>query len=383
MNATKPIRAAMLTPPGRGAVATIVVWGDDAVASVERWFHPASGKSLGQEPVRRIVFGRWGSPPGEQVVVVRTDDTTVEIHGHGGVAAPMAILSDLRAIGIEIVSGHEFQATRISDPIQRAAAEQLAQAPTLRTARILLDQYHGALRRELDEIERLRASGDLQAARERCERLLARAEIGAHLTKPWRVVIAGPPNVGKSSLINALLGYERAIVFNQPGTTRDVVAALTSFDGWPIELADTAGLRTSDDPLESAGIALAEQELSQADLIVLVLDITQNRTEADARLCEQYPDALRVFSKCDQVTQQPALEQGLATSAVTGSGLPELMHAIVARLVPHPPQPGDAVPFTTPIVDQVRAMHSQKSDRGRFNTECTENTEKALRKTES
>lgn len=355
MNVDKSIRAAMLTPPGRGAVATIAVWGEDAAKCVEPWFHAASGKSLGAEPVQRIVFGRWGGPTGEEVVVVRTDHTTVEIHGHGGVAAPTAILRDLQTSGVAIVSGRGFLATQISDSLQLAAAEKLTQAPTLRTAGILLDQYHGALRRELEEIERLRAAGDQVAAQERRDRVLAGAEIGTHLTKPWRVVIAGPPNVGKSSLINALLGYERAIVFDQPGTTRDVVAALTSFDGWPIELADTAGLRTSDDPLETAGIALAEQELTQADLVVLVFDITRPWTDADARLCEQYPLAIRVLNKCDQNTQLPINERGLPTSAVTGAGLPELMNVIVARLVPHPPQPGDAVPFTQSIVEEIRS----------------------------
>jgi tRNA modification GTPase len=348
-------RAALLTPAGRGAVATIAVWGDDAAASVEPWFHAASGKPIRHEPVRRIVFGRWGGPQGEELVIVRTDDTTVEIHGHGGIAAPAAILSDLRSSGVEIVAAQAFQAARISDPIQLAAAEQLAHAPTLRTARILLDQYHGALRRELDEIEQLRATGDHTSARARCERLLSRAAIGEHLTKPWRVVIAGPPNVGKSSLINALLGYERAIVFDQPGTTRDVVSALASFDGWPIELSDTAGLRTSDDPLETAGVALAEHELSQADLVVLMFDITQPWTDADERLCEQYPQAICVLNKHDQVKQFSVIERGVPTSAVTGAGLPELMNTIVARLVPRPPQPGDAVPFTQSIVDEIRS----------------------------
>ena len=88
-------------------------------------------------------------------------------------------------------------------------------------------------------------AADLQAAAARIREWLAWEDFGLHLTRPWNVVLAGRPNVGKSSLINALLGYTRSIVFDQPGTTRDVVTAATAIDGWPIELSDTAGLRES------------------------------------------------------------------------------------------------------------------------------------------
>src|SRR6185503_7750192 len=105
-------------------------------------------------------------------------------------------------------------------------------------------------------------------------RLLALAEVGLHLTTPWRVVFAGPPNVGKSSLVNALLGYPRAIVYDQPGTTRDVLTASTAFDGWPFELRDTAGLRDgiSLDSVEVEGVARARAQIATADLVVFVHD---------------------------------------------------------------------------------------------------------------
>src|SRR5262249_19824288 len=133
------------------------------------------------------------------------------------------------------------------NPIRRAARTAIAEAITMRTAAILLDQYHGALETEIDAIHSsLRASPpEKDTAACRLEALLGRASIGLHLVRPWRVTIAGPPNVGKSSLLNALAGFERAIVFDQPGTTRDVLTVLTAIDGWPIELADTAGWRES------------------------------------------------------------------------------------------------------------------------------------------
>ena len=91
------------------------------------------------------------------------------------------------------------------------------------------------------------------------------APLGLHLARPWQVVVAGPPNVGKSSLINALAGYPRAIVHWAPGTTRDAVTVETVLDGWPVELCDTAGLRTAGDAVERAGIELARRKMAQAE----------------------------------------------------------------------------------------------------------------------
>lgn len=356
MSALGSCRAAQLTPPGRGAVATIAVWGDEPERIVEQHFHAASGRALSTAPLSQIVFGRWGDTHGEELVVVRVDLQTVEIHSHGGFAAPTAILAALESSGVEIASADDWLASRCADPIVLAASQQLAKAPTLRTARHLVDQLHGALSREFATIRQLRAEGDHTAADARRDRLVARSAIGIHLTRPYRVVIAGAPNVGKSSLINALVGYERSIVFDQPGTTRDVVTALASFDGWPIELCDTAGLRTSDDPLETAGVALAEQQMREADLIVAVYDASHDWRASYAEFQARFPQALSVFNKCDQLVDPLPRVPGLLTSAVTRRGLPELLAQIVQILVPDPPQAGDAIPFTPALIAEAERL---------------------------
>jgi tRNA modification GTPase len=193
----------------------------------------------------------------------------------------------------------------------------------------------------------------------RLEAIRQRAALGSHLVTPWRVVLAGRPNVGKSSLINALLGYPRAIVFDQPGTTRDVVTATAALDGWPIELTDTAGLRAIDEPsadeLERVGIARALEQIAAADLLVLVFDATRPWSAEDIELIRRWPLAVAVSNKCDLVAKsipdslRADRSKDLAvlhTSAVTGEGIEALGRQITARLVPNVPPAGAAVPFT-------------------------------------
>ncbi|MBC8876190.1 MAG: 50S ribosome-binding GTPase [Planctomycetes bacterium] len=176
-------------------------------------------------------------------------------------------------------------------PIAAEARIALAAARTERTAAILLAQYRGALEAELTAIVALLENEETDAAADRLRRLERYADFGKHLTTPWRVVLTGHANVGKSSLINAILGYERSIVFEQPGTTRDVVTATTAIDGWPVELADTAGLREGGDAVESAGVRLARERLAAADVVVAVFDRTHRWCPVSAGLCQVWPGA--------------------------------------------------------------------------------------------
>ena len=247
------------------------------------------------------------------------------------------------------------------DPITNAARIALADAPTERTATILWDQYTGALSRALRQIDELLLRRDRQAALARIDELLRWSSLGSHLVRPWRVVFVGAPNVGKSSLTNALLGYQRAIVHDQPGTTRDVVAATCALEGWPVELADTAGQRASDEPLEAAGIRLAQDRSTAADLVVLVVDASNPRPAEDRLLSERWPRALRVLNKCDLLTGSKlpdSGQSGLYASARTGAGVDALALEIARRLVPDVPPPGQAVPFVPQHVRQLGLMRS-------------------------
>lgn len=350
MSSAPRTTATILTPPGRGAVATISIEGRAAVELVEQHFIAASRKRLSELPLRRIVFGRWQSAgdSSEELVVCRLAEDRVEVHCHGGQAALNAIMDSLVSRGAVRHSPADWAFQHEVELIAGEARLALPEAQTERVALILLDQYQGAMQREIASIckaviDAQRLGKGLAEVMQHCAELLSRWEVGRHLTTPWRVVLAGPPNVGKSSLMNALMGYDRSIVFDQPGTTRDVVTALTALEGLPVELSDTAGLREGTDEIEQSGVALTRQQLESADLVLAISDVTS--VDPNPSLATSKP-ILKVLNKIDLGSPTTIEMDVIPVSARTGEGMEALIGAAVARLVPVPPERGQAVPFT-------------------------------------
>ena len=213
----------------------------------------------------------------------------------------------------------------------------------------------------MDEIRRDIDRGDMPQARQRIDVLLAREALGRRLTGPWSVVLAGRANVGKSSLLNALAGYRRAIVHPAPGTTRDAVAIPTAIDGWPVELCDTAGLRATDEAVEQAGIDRARQRLGQADLVVLVADRSVPWLAEDRASCSSGP---RPCWFTTSATYRPCPASGRRACRpvpLRGEGIEVLLATIARRLVPDPPPPGAAVPFLSEQAEMLRRLGSAES----------------------
>lgn len=337
--------------------------------------------SLEATPIDAIRYGLWH---GEDVVLGRVGSDVWEIHCHGGELAPARIQQSLIADGCTLADGWELVRDEYSawgaglTPLAREARRRLAEAPTLRTATVLLDQFHGALDRELDRLELLGGAGDFAAATESLERLLVVGRAGCHLTRPFRVALFGRPNVGKSSLINRLVGYQRSIVLAQPGTTRDVVTATIAVQGWPCELWDTAGVQSTDDPLEAEGIARTRRAVESADLIVRIedgaacLNGREGRSGAPLGWSPvELPSgasglpSLLVWNKADligasDIDRLP--EPGCPVSALTGQGIDQFWRTMAAALVPVEPEPGEAVPFLeTHAAQLAEALQAARS----------------------
>lgn len=356
------INVVRLTPPGRGAVASLLVEGAGAVRVLDGLFHAKNPRSE-LAPGDRLLLGRFADRSatahvGEDVVVRCRGEESLELHCHGGTAAVERIEQALAGRGCRIVDWRDWiDGGGERDPIRAEARRALAQAETAQTASVLLDQYQGALGRSIKSILASLDQKDAFEAKREIEALLAWADFGRHLAEPWRVVLAGRPNVGKSTLINALVGYNRAIVHHLPGTTRDVLTAATAMEGWPVVLADTAGLRATDHPIERAGVQLAEEELQASDLVLLLFDASRPWSEDDRRLATDWPSALLVYNKIDlaEIHTSAPRPQGFLTSAIEGRGIVELATEIGRRLVPQRPPARAGVPFTSRQADALRA----------------------------
>ena len=372
--------ATRLTAELPAAIATLAIKGFQAAEIVAR--HVQLDKHLLQ--VGRVRYGQWqlssaiGQPAAlqvacdqttslaEQVVVCRTDDETIEVHCHGGTAVCQAILSDLAEAGCTIVSQAAWP-SKLKCSIARAAEQDLLLATTDRAAAILLDQMQGALQTAIAEVIDKLNRGEPRLAERQLHDLLRWGELGLHLANPWKVVLAGPPNVGKSSLMNALVGTQQSIVHAVPGTTRDWIESSGAVDGWPVLLTDTAGVRKTDEPIERAGVERSKARLQDCDLTILVVDAQQGWTETHEQLLQLSPRQLLVVinkidlvehdshSHASRVPSLVALQVPIVcTCALDPSRMSTVLSAISDCLFPECPPAKCPVPFRLEHIELLK-----------------------------
>jgi len=349
---------ALATPPGRSALALIRLSGRGAFDVAARALHPFHPDP--PRTVRRVqvVHPATGAPVDDALAACfrgprsYTGEDLVELSTHGGLLVPAAAVAVLVAAGARPARPGEFTRRAVLngklDLLQAEATADLIDAGSPAQARRALQQLDrglstrlAELRTELLELEALIAyeidfpdedEGPVapervvrvwRAARDRIARLLDTAPEGERLREGALLVIAGRPNAGKSSLFNALLGTERAIVTEIPGTTRDAVEAHGVLEGFPFRLVDTAGLRESDDRIERLGIEVSRKYLAAADLVLFCRDAgcEMRDTESQEFLASCRAPVVEVMTKIDLTDR---LRDHLNVSVVTGEGLAEL-----------------------------------------------------------
>ena len=366
--------AAISTPLGEGALAVIRLSGTQALALADAVFKPAGLESPkpSQANTHTVHYGRIfrdGQSVDEVMLTVLraprtfTREDMVEVSCHGGILPAKLVLDAFLGQGARLAWPGEFtKRAFLSGRIDLTQAEAVADLIHSRTELALAaanEQLAGKLSQRINQLrdEMLRILAHLEAhidfpdediapdtleamtarlseAIEFADRLLRTANEGRLLRRGIRAAIIGRPNVGKSSLLNQLLGHDRAIVSATPGTTRDTIEEMANIRGLPVAFIDTAGLRVAEDSIEKEGVRRTRETLEQAELILHVLDNSQPLTPADQRHLSDFSGKKRVFvrNKSDLPArlELPAslVAPIVPVSCVTGQGLEPLKDAI-------------------------------------------------------
>ncbi len=340
----------------------VQIKGPQALAAVDRIFQHVGGRRVAQMVTDRVYFGHLQKPQGEEVVLCRTGAQAVEIHCHGGPQVVQALVAALKEQGIAAASQDQWFREQAPSGPAREALRLMLQAATEPVARLLWHQAQLAWPGWLTQARQALARGDWPRLNDLAREVLAWERFACCLSRPWQVVLAGRPNAGKSTLLNALAGFQRAVVHAQPGTTRDVVQHPLVLGGVPVRLSDTAGWRLAGDPLEQEGIRLAQQQWRQADLVLVVLDRSRRWTAEDEQFLQavqaQNQRLLVVLNKCD-LPHAEGHPPGVEISALARRGLEELQQAILDRLVPRWPELHQALPLGEECISLLRELLEQ------------------------
>ncbi|MBR3503214.1 MAG: tRNA uridine-5-carboxymethylaminomethyl(34) synthesis GTPase MnmE [Clostridia bacterium] len=361
--------AAIATARGEGGIAIVRVSGGEAERILTQAFRPA-GKSIKALESHRLYFGRLLDADGRAIdevmaVLMRaprsyTREDVAEIHCHGGGAAANQALRRVIELGAVPAGPGEFTRRAFENGrIDLSEAEAVMGVVSAGSAAALrasvreleggVSRFIGGCRASLTALLSLiEASNDFpeeidepatarkvaSEARAIADRLLSHADEKAAriLREGLSVVLAGRPNVGKSSLMNALTGSERAIVTDVPGTTRDVLTESLSLDGVRVDLSDTAGQREAADRVEMIGVERARAAQKNADIVLIVLDASEGLTEEDRALLAGRDERCVVVLNKDDLSsgELPGVEADIRVSARTGEGVAELA-ALIRR----------------------------------------------------
>jgi tRNA modification GTPase len=358
-----------LTPRGQGGINVVAVWGDGADAVLDRLFVSPQGRHIPQLAAGDLVYGtliRDGDVLDEVIICKRRmDGAHYEINCHGGIIPLQRVMSALRDLGcvetcdwdaLHISEGYRFGADGgLPDAVRWEATEALPGAKTHVAAKMLLDQAGGALSTRLGVVLQELTHAQTADARSTLAHILATANLGIRLCQPPRIVVAGRPNVGKSTLSNRLLAEERSLVHHLPGTTRDVIEEFVSMGGYPFRLADTAGIAREGGTLDELSAEKSREAISLADIVLVLFDGSTRLTAEDKDILHtvQRIRVIPVVGKTDLPAQVdiPELERLMArpmvrVSARTGEGISALEKEILDDAFPLRWQQGMPVVFT-------------------------------------
>lgn len=384
---------AIATPAGRGAIAIVRLSGPRAIEIATRHATPWTGRpnEIHLAEIRdadanlldKALVSLFSAPHSF------TGEDVVEVSSHGGQVVPQSIVAAFIASGARQAEPGEFTRRAVAngklDMVQAEAIADLVDARSRSMQKTALSQLDGALSRRIlklrDSILQLEAflaydidfpeEDDGPISREKIIRqaeetiaalrlLISTGSAGELVRDGAVVVIAGPPNVGKSSLFNALLGHSRAIVTEIPGTTRDALEALVDAGDFAIRLVDTAGLRESEDYVERLGIEVSRKYLAAADVVLACADSELELDETIRALCAiTSARIVPVLTKIDLVTKRdkstPAPAESIRISTLSGEGVEGLLEEIQRVLAEENP-----VPLDTPLITRARHLSAVK-----------------------
>ena len=391
--------AAIATGTQVSAIGIIRLSGDETFRVIDRLFFPYSGKKMSESADRRLIFGELRDRGGELLDVCLctisraphsyTGENTAELQCHGSPTVLRAALDELFALGARQAAPGEFtKRAFLNGRMELCAAEAVADiidAETVECAKNAAGQLSGAISRKVDgiysaltdisshyhavldypdeDIEDFQLEsyeGSLTSALTELERLLQSHERGKLMTGGIPAAIAGRPNAGKSSLLNALLGYDRAIVTAIPGTTRDTIEEKLRIGRLTLRLIDTAGIRDTDDEVERLGVERSRAAMSKAELVIAVVDGSGEITDEDREViaqAEAAPKGIVVLSKRDIAEPDAEITTALpvvSLSSVTGDGMDEL-ERVIAEQFPLADAVKRAIEYMRSALDAMRA----------------------------